>query len=175
MTDYDETLYKFWSQVKIRSGCWEWSGSVMPKRPYGRCTWYGKTVPAHRVSYLLLKGTIPEGLEIDHLCNNPRCVNPDHLEAVTPQVNTRRSNNPSAINARKTHCIHGHELAGGNLYLTPKGNRKCRTCTRNRIREYMARARSEAKEAGIPLKKYWAYKKTAQAAVDSALPMEMTA
>lgn len=73
-------------------------------------------------------GPIPEGMDLDHTCRNRGCVNPEHLEPVTTQVNTLRGIGPTAENARKTHCKHGHPLEGDNLYVDPEGKRKCRAC-----------------------------------------------
>ena len=83
------------------SGCWVWSASLRPTRDgrrgrvyvhaTGHRTW--RRVDAHVFFYEAFKGPIPSGLEIDHLCRNVQCVNPDHLEAVTHQVNMRRGKN----------------------------------------------------------------------------------
>lgn len=99
---------------------------------------------AHRVAYEATVGPIPKGLQVDHLCRNRLCVNPSHLEAVTPAENKRRGFSPPAINARKTHCIHGHELAGANVYYRKDrpGRRQCRECERIRKRKGVANASS---------------------------------
>jgi hypothetical protein len=83
---------------------------------------------AHRVLYRLVNGPIPIGAEIDHLCRNRSCVNPDHLEAVSHRENLMRSPiAPAAINARKTHCKYGHEFTQTNTYVS-SGRRRCRLC-----------------------------------------------
>jgi HNH endonuclease len=86
-------LNRLLSRVKFTdAGCWEWTGAITG----GECGGYpciridGHTLGAHRVSYALFKGEIPDGLEPDHTCKNRKCINPDHLEAVTHQVNVRR-------------------------------------------------------------------------------------
>lgn len=109
--------------------CWEWGGT-RDRDGYGMITWKGKTRQAHRVSYEEHHGMpIPEGLQIDHLCRNQPCVNPKHLEAVTPRTNALRSNSVSGINARKTHCFAGHPYDETNTYRY--GNqRRCRACNR---------------------------------------------
>lgn len=123
---------RFFNKIKkIRGGCWEWIGSLN-LQGYGQFTYSGGN-RAHRYSYEYHKGKIPEGLTIDHLCSNRKCVNPDHLEAVTLKVNVLRSNGLTAQNARKTHCVSGHVLSGDNLLVvnTKTGpQRRCKICKR---------------------------------------------
>jgi hypothetical protein len=107
--------------------CWIWLAGRQSKG-YGQFKFQGKTVLAHRFSYQIAKGEIPEGMQPDHLCKNTSCIRPAHLEAVPALVNLMRSDALGAQNARKTHCKNGHELAGANLYINPRGERQCRVC-----------------------------------------------
>lgn len=124
---------RFWSKVDAEGDCWEWTAALNPGG-YGSFTWEGKSLRAHRSAYELLVGPIPDGLTIDHLCRNPPCVNPDHLEVVTRAENTRRGYNPTAKNARRTYCVNGHRLAGDNLRMSKDGHRVCRACKAARPR-----------------------------------------
>jgi hypothetical protein len=119
-------------------GCWLWTGATS-STGYGNFWMDRRYVGAHRAAYLMFRGPVPEGLELDHLCRVRRCVNPFHLEAVTRQINTLRGTGPSAENATKTHCKRGHELAGDNLYVTRPGTRTCKACKAQKIREFEAR------------------------------------
>lgn len=122
-------LPKTVAKFKIRrKGCWEWQGSL--SKGYGCCFYGGRNLGAHRVVYQLLKGEIPKGLQLDHLCRNPRCVRPSHLEPVTARINTLRGETVTAENVKKTHCPKGHMLAGENLRPVDmrRGWRQCRTC-----------------------------------------------
>src|SRR5690242_3990108 len=98
---------RFWSKVDKSGFCWLWTASV-DHDGYGRFVVDGKTCKAHRIAYTLSIGPIPDGLTIDHLCRNKRCVNPAHLEAVSQKENNHRGTSPSALNIQKTHCIRGH-------------------------------------------------------------------
>ena len=137
------------------SGCWIWTEGLASG--YGR---YGaRTSMAHRLAYELVKGPIPDGLHIDHLCRVPSCVNPDHLEAVTRSVNSKRGLSPgiirkaakkaSLLRAQKTHCAHGHEFSAGNTRITKDGRRSCRLCSLERGRKYKQRTRARFAAAGL--------------------------
>lgn len=129
---------RLWRKVReMDGGCWEWTGGINWKG-YGK-TWFdGATRQAHRVMYELLVGPISDGMQLDHLCRNRSCVNPDHLEPVTSRVNTLRGNTFQAANAAKTRCPKGHPYDGENLYVKPNGERCCRACRKG---QYKARAR----------------------------------
>ena len=116
-------------------GCWQWTGSI-DRNGYGSF-WFNKTMAlAHRVSYELKVGPIPEGMQLDHLCRNRSCVNPAHLEPVTARENTHRS--PITF-ANKTHCPKGHAYDEANTYVRPSdGRRRCRTCMGLRLLEVSA-------------------------------------
>lgn len=110
--------------------CWNWIGSKTFDG-YGRFWSKNETILAHRFIYKIKKGKIPKGLTLDHLCRNPSCVNPDHLEPVTQQENVLRGIGITAQNAKKTHCKRGHKLKGDNLYIKPNKDRICRICKNN--------------------------------------------
>ena len=124
----------FWSKVNFcgplwnGSHCWEWTAAL--KRGYGTIKRQGGMRPAHRVAYEYLRGPIPDGLTIDHLCRNLPCVYPWHLEPVTNKVNLARGVGPSALNARKTHCKRGHLFDEANTHRDDTGRRRCRACWR---------------------------------------------
>lgn len=121
-------------EIDPDTGCWVWGAASDGK--YGVISLNGRLVKAHRLSYMLHVGEIPEGLDLDHLCRVTRCVNPAHLEPVTRSENLRRGTGGGKAQRERTHCIHGHPLSGENLYVTPDGRRQCRTCGRERDRRY---------------------------------------
>ncbi|MER7908276.1 HNH endonuclease signature motif containing protein [Streptomyces sp. NPDC096068] len=142
----------FWAKITrvTETQCWHWQGKAMPTG-YGHIKFAGREWYTHRVSYELHNGPIPDGLHLDHLCRNRICCNPAHLEAVTCKENIHRSPvAPAAINARKTHCLYGHELTGANLLPRPNGERHCRTCARWRGRVRDAKAAGRTPEASPP-------------------------
>jgi hypothetical protein len=106
----------------------------------------GRQVRTHRFAWELLRGPIPEGLQIDHLCRNPPCCNPAHMEVVTGRVNLLRSTGVSAINAAKTHCDNEHEFTPENTQIARRGakgrspeSRVCRRCRSLANNRYHAR------------------------------------
>ena len=116
------------------SGCWLWTAAttVAGYGQLGRAGGRGQTAwMAHRLSWELHRGPIPAGMHIDHLCRNPACVNPDHLEPVTQRENLLRGVGVSAVNAAKTHCANGHAFTPQNTYVFPRnGSRQCMMCRR---------------------------------------------
>ncbi len=95
-----------WTRVEKSDECWLFTGPVGDG--YGRIWVNGQRKYAHVAAYEQIHGHVPEGLVIDHLCRNRSCVNPAHLEPVTNRENVLRGNGITAVNARKTHCVHGH-------------------------------------------------------------------
>lgn len=129
---------RFWEKVVKSDGCWIFTGHLN-NHGYGT---FGIThddrIYAHRYSYQLAYGPIPEGLVIDHICRTPPCVNPSHMEAVTQRENVYRGK--SYLFHPKTHCKHGHELTEGNVYRRPDtGGRQCLTCVTRRNRNRYAK------------------------------------
>lgn len=143
---------RFWAKVDKNGpgGCWLWTASLIPRTGYGAFTPRSRTgISAHRWAYINTVGAIPEGLVLDHLCRVRRCVNPDHLEPVTPLENTRRG----VGNGKETHCPHGHPYSGPNLYVHA-GHRSCRACRRVYLRAWHAITpdeRAARKAAGLPV------------------------
>lgn len=123
---------RFWAKVDRTNTCWNWTGALT--YGYGRFSLHTKVVQAHRFSYELLVGPIPEGLQLDHLCRNHSCVNPIHLEPVTGRVNVLRGNTIVAEQAARTHCPKGHAYDDANTRIDAKRCRHCRACQRERAR-----------------------------------------
>jgi len=113
-------------QLDILSGCWLWKGGC-DNKGYGRFCVKGKTHLAHRFSYECYNDKIKEGLQIDHLCRNPPCVNPQHLEQVTNRENIRRGRD---WHREKTHCPRGHPYSEENTHVFKAGGRRCKICYR---------------------------------------------
>lgn len=120
-----------WGKVEKTDGCWLWKGLRDP-RGYGR---YAHDL-AHRVFYRALYGAIPPALSIDHLCRVKNCVNPEHMEIVSLEENTRRANT-------KDVCVRGHVLDSDSTYQW-RGIRQCRPCNRERASAYRERRKQLA-------------------------------
>src|ERR1017187_10429938 len=120
--------------VETPSGCWAWTGYINA-RGYGQVRHQRRLRRGHRLAYILAKGPISDGFEIDHLCRQRDCVNPPHLEAVTHQENCRR------YTRLITHCPQGHEYTPENTKIPADGYRDCRTCQNEPRRELHLRAK----------------------------------
>lgn len=132
---------RFWSKVRKTETCWIWLGGKNSDG-YGYFFVNGKDLRAHRVMLQLVGRPIPTGMQIDHLCRNRRCVNPDHLEVVTHRENALRGQGRGAKNARRTHCVKGHEFTSINTWYPAKRRpalRVCRVCRKLRQREWRAK------------------------------------
>jgi hypothetical protein len=148
--------------IITESGCWEWRGARLKQSGYGVLRYQRRTEIVHRLLYAWTTEKLPQrkrgepfgddDRELDHLhCSNKHCCNPVHMALVAHKSNSLRSDSPSAINARKTHCIHGHPLPlepvdEGNGVLT----RRCLPCRRkNSNRRYHARQAALSAGDGI--------------------------
>jgi len=120
-------MYK--DKINHNPSCHIWTGAVN-HNGYGVVKHEGKLKRVHRVIYEQTNGKIPDKMVLNHLCRVRNCVNIEHLEVTTNKHNVLTGTSGSAINAAKTHCINGHEFDTENTYITPRGWRVCRTCTR---------------------------------------------
>lgn len=137
-----DTLNRFWSKVNKTDRCWIWIGGKTSKG-YGMFFSNKKFVYAHRFSYELHKCCIASGRMVCHACDNPSCVNPEHLFDGTGSDNQRDSvNKGRQMHVRKTHCRQGHPYEGENLYISPRGYRFCRECMKANIGKHMREKRS---------------------------------
>jgi len=135
-------IRRFFEKIKTTPKCWEWM-ACKDKHGYGVFALRG-TIRAHQFSYRIFHGfQSTTKLNIDHLCRNPSCVNPNHLEIVTHRENILRGNGISAKAAKQTHCIREHEYTPENiLFLKNRNERVCRECQRIRDRRRIPRLRN---------------------------------
>lgn len=131
------------------SGCIEFSSD--DGMGYSRIFHRGDYYKGHRFVWEGLYGPVPDGLCLDHLCRNKKCVNPEHLEPVTMRENALRGIGITAINSKKVSCHRGHPLSGDNLIIKSDGARNCRQC--KNILQNGRRALSRSKALGFPKEK----------------------
>jgi hypothetical protein len=131
--------------------CWVWRGSIR-RDGYGtvhQSKPVRRMVSTHIYAYEVVNGPVPAGLQLDHLCRNPACCRPDHLEAVTPQVNVLRSNSLSAQRARQQFCKNGHEFTPENTRVSKRNQRTCRACDREEHRTAAYREKANARRRAL--------------------------
>lgn len=147
-------ITRIFRKVKVMpSGCWEWQGARLKQSGYGVIRFRRQAETVHRLLYAWTVEKLPkrkrgqpfgeDGRELDHVhCSNKLCCNPVHIALVSHADNSLRSDSPSAINSRKTHCVRGHLLPA--VYTekgkTGNGTRRCIECRRmNSNRRYHKR------------------------------------
>lgn len=127
-------------RLHMKTRCWDWKGCVTLPNKKGGNGGYGlfggkrntegrtQNVLAHRYAYVRSKGPIPDGKQIDHKCNNRRCVRPSHLRTLTPKQNSARRKPYDNGMAKRTHCPNGHERTEENRRVNAQGNTICSVC-----------------------------------------------
>lgn len=139
MVNIEDLPAKISSNISVASnGCWEWKRYLT--LGYGHMMVNRKMYQAHRLIFEMFIHKIPKGLVLDHLCRNRKCVNPEHLEAVTMQVNILRGEGLAAKQARRNHCIRGH------LFEKRGGIRICVICMRERCKKATRKYRQKKKD-----------------------------
>lgn len=134
-------LERLYRRLEPAEGCWFWNGAHTG-HGYAALKHSDKTYKVTKLVWEALFGTQQKGTHLDHLCRNVWCVNPSHLEEVTPQENTLRGEGPAALNAKKTECLRGHTLTPDNTYTRKdRTGRYCRQCINIRNKAFLSRKR----------------------------------
>jgi hypothetical protein len=121
---------RFMRFVETTPVCWKWIGATEGPG-YGLFSKHSKSERAYRISYELFIGPIPKGMTVHHICHNPNCVNPGHLELLIRKDHVAlHDTNIMTANSKKTHCRNGHEYTEKNTRRDKNGGRYCRECHR---------------------------------------------
>lgn len=124
----------FWGRIDASGDCWEWQGSISTGG-YGQISYLGKHWPTHRLVWTMLVADIGKGMQLDHLCMNALCCNPDHLEEVTKAENMARMRK-SKGRGHERKCHRGHTL---RWVEDSRGKTVCQACVTERVREHRER------------------------------------
>jgi len=151
LTEIRERIAKFTSFAD-GDACWLWKGAISKTRGYGRITFRGVVVNAHRVSYMATRGIeLDRKICVCHRCDNPSCVRPDHLFEGTNKHNTADMIAKGRHrNQKKTHCNRGHPLSGDNLKINKNGSRHCRKCLRAAAHNFFEKNLRKTKRINKP-------------------------
>lgn len=169
MTVPQRVIERIKTRIVVQGGCWLWPGAATIKG-YGQIGWHENGLPCrglvHRLMYEAANGAISDGLQLDHLCHDPklcvggarcphrRCCNPAHLEPVSNRVNVLRGGGFAAVNASRISCPQGHPYDDANTYSAPDGWRQCRACRSEHVRAIRARRHSGKDVIGNGRKRY---------------------
>jgi len=141
MSETTTGRYRVHPVVDEATGCHNWPGSTQGKG-YGKVVREGRQQQAHRWYWIQRNGPIPAGMQLDHLCRNRLCCNPDHLEIVTNRENQLRGMAPNVVAHRENRCRRGHAMTAENTYRYADGHRTCRTCALAGAKRYYARKKA---------------------------------
>lgn len=139
MSDASMTEEQFWARVEKSNGCWIWKGAKI-RGGYGRLYVNRNGIPAHRFSWEIAnRQHVPKGFFVCHHCDNPPCVNPEHLFLGTHignMLDMKMKGRSLKGRILKNNCHNGHPLSGTNLYMSPNGWRGCRKCRKQSEQKY---------------------------------------
>lgn len=146
MLEQTKVASRLFEKLQVTDGCWEWTGA-RNARGYGvfHLT-RGHQISAHRAVWIVIRGPLRDDLQLDHLCRNRACVNPDHLDPVSARENILRGLSPAAWHVFVRACPRGHPYNEENTYVAQNGGRSCKICRRLAMRRLRARRRASSVE-----------------------------